>query len=117
MLQTQDAVCHWCIHIGVTAAFDAPVAGALFAIEFVLKGSRLGLDRLSTSTVFVAVAVAAGVEAVLRTQVRRLCDALCYMLLPVYGVMYACALCTVVCRSTLTVVVAVAEAVGLVHIL
>lgn len=27
---------------GVTAAFDAPVAGALFAIEFVLKSSRLG---------------------------------------------------------------------------
>mmetsp|Transcript_21002 Transcript_21002/g.58374 ORF Transcript_21002/g.58374 Transcript_21002/m.58374 type:complete len:766 (+) Transcript_21002:1061-3358(+) len=53
---------------GVTAAFDAPVAGALFAIEFVLKSSRMGLDRLSTSTVFVATAVAAGVENVLRNQ-------------------------------------------------
>jgi hypothetical protein len=30
---------------GVSAAFDAPVAGALFAVEFVLKSSRLGLDR------------------------------------------------------------------------
>ncbi|KAL6763955.1 chloride channel [Haematococcus lacustris] len=53
---------------GVTAAFDAPVAGALFAIEFVLKSSRLGLDRLSTSTVFVATSVAAGVEGFLRSQ-------------------------------------------------
>jgi H+/Cl- antiporter ClcA len=53
---------------GVTAAFDAPVAGALFAIEFVLKSSRLGLDRLSTSTVFVATSVAAGVEGFLRAQ-------------------------------------------------
>lgn len=53
---------------GVTAAFDAPVAGALFAIEFVLKSSRLGLDRLSTSTVFVATSVAAGMENFLRTQ-------------------------------------------------
>ncbi|GFH16342.1 uncharacterized protein HaLaN_12739, partial [Haematococcus lacustris] len=52
----------------VTAAFDAPVAGALFAIEFVLKSSRLGLDRLSTSTVFVATSVAAGVEGFLRSQ-------------------------------------------------
>lgn len=53
----------------MTAAFDAPVAGALFAIEFVLKSSRLGLDRLSTSTVFVATSVAAGVEGFLRSQV------------------------------------------------
>jgi H+/Cl- antiporter ClcA len=45
---------------GVSAAFDAPVAGALFAVEFVLKSSRLGLDRLSTSTVFVSTSVAAG---------------------------------------------------------
>jgi H+/Cl- antiporter ClcA len=48
---------------GVSAAFDAPISGALFAVEFVLKSSRLGLDRLSTSTVFVSTSVAAGVSA------------------------------------------------------
>lgn len=33
--------CHACC----ATAFDAPVAGALFAVEFVLKSNRLGLDR------------------------------------------------------------------------
>ena len=45
---------------GVSAAFDAPVAGAFFAVEFVLKSNLLGLDRLSTATVFVSTSVAAG---------------------------------------------------------
>lgn len=60
---------------GVSAAFDAPVTGALFAVEFVLKSSRLGLDRLSTSTVFVSTSVAAGVVGFLRAkgQVRVRC--------------------------------------------
>ncbi|KAG2444864.1 hypothetical protein HXX76_001602 [Chlamydomonas incerta] len=57
---------------GVSAAFDAPVSGALFAVEFVLKSSRLGLDRLSTSTVFVSTSVAAGVIGFLRTQGQAL---------------------------------------------
>ena len=48
---------------GVSAAFDAPVAGALFAVEFVLKSSRLGLDRVSTSTVFVSTSVAPNATA------------------------------------------------------
>ena len=57
---------------GVSAAFDAPVAGALFAVEFVLKSSRLGLDRLSTSTVFVSTSVAAGVVGFLRAKGQAL---------------------------------------------
>ncbi|MEW5312393.1 MAG: hypothetical protein WDW38_004032 [Sanguina aurantia] len=57
---------------GVSAAFDAPVTGALFAVEFVLKSSRLGLDRLSTSTVFVATSVAAGVVGLLRAKGQAL---------------------------------------------
>ena len=57
---------------GVSAAFDAPVAGALFAVEFVLKSSRLGLDRLSTSTVFVSTSVAAGVVGFLRWVLGRI---------------------------------------------
>lgn len=57
---------------GVSAAFDAPVSGALFAVEFVLKSSRLGLDRLSTSTVFVSTSVAAGVVGFLRAQGQAL---------------------------------------------
>ncbi|KAG2496243.1 hypothetical protein HYH03_005841 [Edaphochlamys debaryana] len=57
---------------GVSAAFDAPVSGALFAVEFVLKSSRLGLDRLSTSTVFVSTSVAAGVIGFLRAQGQAL---------------------------------------------
>ena len=61
---------------GVSAAFDAPVAGALFAVEFVLKSSRLGLDRLSTSTVFVSTSVAAGVIGFLRWVLRAECWAL-----------------------------------------
>lgn len=56
----------------MSAAFDAPVSGALFAVEFVLKSSRLGLDRLSTSTVFVATSVAAGVIGFLRAQGQAL---------------------------------------------
>lgn len=56
---------------GVTAAFDAPVAGALFAIEFVLKSSRMGLDRLSTSTVFVATAVSVQSESVLHEYTKK----------------------------------------------
>lgn len=56
----------------MSAAFDAPVSGALFAVEFVLKSSRLGLDRLSTSTVFVSTSVAAGVIGFLRTQGQAL---------------------------------------------
>jgi hypothetical protein len=57
---------------GVSAAFDAPATGALFAIEFVLKSSRLGLDRLSTSTVFAATSVSAGVVGFLRSQGQAL---------------------------------------------
>lgn len=57
---------------GVSAAFDAPVAGALFAVEFVLKSSRLGLDRLSTSTVFVSTSVAAAVVGFLRSEGQQL---------------------------------------------
>ncbi|KAG1659430.1 hypothetical protein FOA52_001101 [Chlamydomonas sp. UWO 241] len=57
---------------GVSAAFDAPVAGALFAVEFVLKSSRLGLDRLSTSTVFVSTSVAAAVVGFLRAKGQAL---------------------------------------------
>lgn len=57
---------------GVSAAFDAPATGALFAIEFVLKSSRLGLDRLSTSTVFAATSVSAGVVGFLRGQGQAL---------------------------------------------
>jgi Voltage gated chloride channel len=57
---------------GVSAAFDAPATGALFAIEFVLKSSRLGLDRLSTSTVFASTSVAAGVIGFLRGQGQAL---------------------------------------------
>lgn len=57
---------------GVSAAFDAPVTGALFAVEFVLKSSRLGLDRLSTSTVFVATSVSAGVVGYLRAEGQAL---------------------------------------------
>ncbi|WIA38514.1 hypothetical protein OEZ86_001836 [Tetradesmus obliquus] len=57
---------------GVSAAFDAPATGALFAIEFVLKSSRLGLDRLSTSTVFASTSVAAGVIGFLRSQGQAL---------------------------------------------
>eukprot|EP00798_Chlamydomonas_sp_ICE-L_P028218 gene28218-31321_t len=57
---------------GVSAAFDAPVAGALFAVEFVLKANRLGLDRLSTSTVFVSTSVAAGVVGFLRAEGQAL---------------------------------------------
>ena len=57
---------------GVSAAFDAPVAGALFAVEFVLKSSRLGLDRLSTSTVFVSTSVAAGAIHFLRDKGQAL---------------------------------------------
>jgi hypothetical protein len=44
----------------------------LFAIEFVLKSSRLGLDRLSTSTVFASTSVAAGVIGFLRSQGQAL---------------------------------------------
>lgn len=57
---------------GVSAAFDAPVSGALFAVEFVLKSSRLGLDRLSTSTVFVATSVSAGTVGFLRAKGQAL---------------------------------------------
>eukprot|EP00195_Chlamydomonas_chlamydogama_P005828 CAMPEP_0202903764 /NCGR_PEP_ID=MMETSP1392-20130828/26154_1 /ASSEMBLY_ACC=CAM_ASM_000868 /TAXON_ID=225041 /ORGANISM="Chlamydomonas chlamydogama, Strain SAG 11-48b" /LENGTH=634 /DNA_ID=CAMNT_0049591089 /DNA_START=664 /DNA_END=2568 /DNA_ORIENTATION=+ len=57
---------------GVSAAFDAPVAGALFAVEFVLKSSRLGLDRLSTSTVFVSTSVAAAFIGFLRAKGQAL---------------------------------------------
>lgn len=57
---------------GVSAAFDAPATGALFAIEFVLKSSRLGLDRLSTSTVFAATSVSAGMIGFLRGQGQAL---------------------------------------------
>lgn len=57
---------------GVSAAFDAPVTGALFAVEFVLKSSRLGLDRLSTSTVFVSTSVAAAVVGFLRSEGQAL---------------------------------------------
>lgn len=56
----------------MSAAFDAPATGALFAIEFVLKSSRLGLDRLSTSTVFAATSVSAGVVGFLRSQGQAL---------------------------------------------
>lgn len=56
----------------MSAAFDAPATGALFAIEFVLKSSRLGLDRLSTSTVFASTSVAAGVIGFLRSQGQAL---------------------------------------------
>ena len=56
----------------MSAAFDAPATGALFAIEFVLKSSRLGLDRLSTSTVFASTSVAAGVIGFLRGQGQAL---------------------------------------------
>jgi H+/Cl- antiporter ClcA len=56
----------------VSAAFDAPTSGALFAVEFVLKSSRLGLDRLSTSTVFASTSVAAGVVGFLRSEGRAL---------------------------------------------
>ncbi len=48
------------------------MSGALFAVEFVLKSSRLGLDRLSTSTVFVSTSVAAGVVGFLRAQGQAL---------------------------------------------
>lgn len=61
-----------CVCAGVSAAFDAPATGALFAIEFVLKSSRLGLDRLSTSTVFAATSVSAGVVGFLRGQGQAL---------------------------------------------
>ena len=57
---------------GVSAAFDAPATGALFAVEFVLKSSRLGLDRLSTSTVFAATSVAAGTVGFLRMEGKAL---------------------------------------------
>ncbi len=57
---------------GISAAFDAPTSGALFAVEFVLKSSRLGLDRLSTSTVFASTSVAAGVVGFLRSEGRAL---------------------------------------------
>jgi H+/Cl- antiporter ClcA len=57
---------------GVSAAFDAPVAGALFAVECGLKSSRLGLDRLSTSTVFVATSVASAVVGFLRAKGQAL---------------------------------------------
>lgn len=57
---------------GVSAAFDAPTSGALFAVEFVLKSSRLGLDRLSTSTVFASTSVAAGAIGFLRSAGRDL---------------------------------------------
>lgn len=60
------------VSTGVSAAFDAPATGALFAIEFVLKSSRLGLDRLSTSTVFAATSVSAGVVGFLRSQGQAL---------------------------------------------
>lgn len=60
------------VSAGVSAAFDAPATGALFAIEFVLKSSRLGLDRLSTSTVFAATSVSAGVVGFLRSQGQAL---------------------------------------------
>jgi H+/Cl- antiporter ClcA len=57
---------------GVSAAFDAPATGALFAVEFVLKSSRLGLDRLSTSTVFAATSVAAATVGFLRSEGKAL---------------------------------------------
>lgn len=65
------ASCFYCV-AGVSAAFDAPATGALFAVEFVLKSSRLGLDRLSTSTVFASTSVAAGAVGFLRGQGRAL---------------------------------------------
>ena len=51
---------------GVAAAFDAPVAGALFAVEFVLQSS---FDRLSLGAIFISSALSAFLTSEIRTAI------------------------------------------------